>query len=185
MGRIPIASVHGRFQPPHLEHLEYILTAFQEADYLFVGITQFRRAHLEQIEGANPHRNMRESNPLTYYERSELLSIALRDRGIGPDRYRIIPFPIERPSELTDYLPTSVPIFSTRVDDWNDRKAELLRSQGYTVRILFNRDSKNISGSDIRRLIAAGDDEWTRLVPTSTVSYLKSLDLADRIRDAS
>ena len=180
-----VASVHGRFQPFHVEHLDYIVAAFARAHFVHVGITQFERSHLRHIDGASTHRESSLSNPLTYFERVELLTLALHGAGIDPGRYRVGPFPIESPEELADFLPLNIPILTTRVDEWNDRKVELLRALGYEVELLFNRDPKGVSGSEIRALIGAHDDRWTSMVPASTVEYLKSLSLAERLNSAA
>lgn len=179
--RLRVASVHGRFQPVHVEHMDYILAAFAEADFVHVGVTQYERARLVPVPGAGEHRNAGSSNPLSYFERAEILTRALRGSGIDAGRYRIGPFPIERQSELHDYLPVDVPILTTRVDAWNDRKIDLLRSEGYAVEVLYNRDPKGVSGDEIRGLMAKQDERWTELVPASTVSYLRGLDLHSRL----
>lgn len=178
---IPVASVHGRFQPPHLEHLEYILAALDKAQYLYIGVTQFERAHLADIPGGGGHRGDISGNPLTYFERTELLTRALHGEGISPGRYRIVPFPIERPTELGDFLPRDIPVLTTRVDEWNDRKIDLLQGLGYRVEVLYERDPKGVAGSEIRKLISQSDDRWTSMVPPATVDYLKSLDLPARL----
>ena len=67
------ASVHGRFQPFHNEHLEYALAAKQECDFLWVGITQFDVSP----DDANPlarHRQRPENNPFTYFERIMMIA---------------------------------------------------------------------------------------------------------------
>jgi hypothetical protein len=92
-----------------------------------------------------------------------------------------LPFPIETPAELADFLPLEIPILTTRVDTWSDRKIELLRETGYQVEVLLNRDPKGVDGSTIRSLIAAGDGTWTAMVPAATVDYLRSLELRSRM----
>jgi len=34
-------SIHGRFQPFHNEHLDYVLRALDRCDFLWIGITQY------------------------------------------------------------------------------------------------------------------------------------------------
>ena len=179
--KIPTSSVHGRFQPLHNEHLEYILTAFDRSAFVYVGITQFDRAHLLHVAEASSHRQEASSNPLTYFERTELIALALQAAGIAPDRYRILPFPIERPDDLADYLPLDIPILTTRVDGWNDTKVDLLKRLGYTVEVMFSRDPKGVSGSEIRDLMGDEDPTWESMVPEATVEYLRSLHIADRL----
>lgn len=180
---IPVASVVGRFQPLHREHLDYIIAAFARAEFVHIGITQFQRRSLQPIEGAEPHRNKPSSNPLSYFERAEIVTLALDSAGVQRTRYRVGPFPIERHEDMSEYLPLDVPVFITRVDKWSDRKAELLTSAGYEVQVLYDRQPKGVSGTEIRRLILAGDDAWTDMVPEATIAYLRSLNLGQRIRN--
>ncbi len=113
--RFAEASIHGRFQPFHLGHLEYALEAFQRYEYVHVGITQFHQRRLVQVAPASAaHRAIPESNPLTYFERSLLIRAALTAEGIPPERYSIVPFPIEDPAELPEFVGTSVPALRAR-----------------------------------------------------------------------
>lgn len=180
--KLPVASVHGRFQPFHLEHLDYVAAATARADFVHVGITQFETAHLQHVAGAGAHRDDLASNPLTYFERAEVISLALTGQGYDENQFRIGPFPIENPDQLPDFLPISVPILTTRVDEWNDRKVSLLRQLGYSVHTLFERNPKGVAGSEIRQMMVNGDDSWRSMVPSSTVAYLDSLNLGARIQ---
>jgi nicotinamide mononucleotide adenylyltransferase len=180
--KMSVASVHGRFQPFHLEHLEYVTAAIANTEFLHIGVTQFETAHLKHVHGAGDHRDNRASNPLTYFERAELISLALTGAGYTKSQFRVGPFPIEHPNQLADFLPTTIPILTTRVDEWNDRKIALLTDLGYSVRTLFDRDPKGVAGSSIRSMMADGDESWHSMVPKSTIPYLVSLDLGGRIK---
>ena len=177
------ASVHGRFQPLHLEHMEYLLAAFKVTTFVHIGITQFDLSHLHPVAGAGSHRDSRASNPLTYFERAEVLTRALSGAGLHAERYRIGPFPIEHPEQLPAYLPATIPILTTRVDEWNDTKINILTRAGYRVEVLYARDRKGVSGDEVRRLMSQRDDAWTRLVPSPTIAYLRTLDLGSRMQD--
>jgi len=56
------ASVHGRFQVLHNDHLEYILEAKKRCQHLWIGITKYDIDHLNPL---GRHRERPESNPLT------------------------------------------------------------------------------------------------------------------------
>jgi nicotinamide mononucleotide adenylyltransferase len=178
---LSVASVHGRFQPLHLEHMEYITKAFTRTSFLYIGITQYERANLQSVPGASRHRTDVDSNPLSFFERLTLIGLALDEIGVAKDTYAVVPFPIEKPGQLGDFLPVDVPVLTTWVEEWNQTKIELLQRNGYTVEVLFNRDPKTIAGSDIRACIAKDDDSWKSLVPAATVGYLESLDLPSRL----
>ncbi len=183
--KLPIGSVHGRFQPLHFEHLEYLAAALQRVRFLHVGITQFDTASLLHVDGAGEHRADPRSNPFTYFERAELASLALCGLGTSPERFRVGPFPIERPNDLADFLPLTVPVLTTRVDEWNDSKIAILTSIGYHVEVLYEREPKGVSGAQIRELMATGNPEWESLVPESTVAFLRSLNLSERLNSTS
>jgi cytidyltransferase-like protein len=125
MEHFNVASVHGRFQPLHNGHLEYIQAAFKRCDFLYIGITQHVLHRLTQVSSASAvHRAQPESNPLTYFERMTVIDAVLTSVDIPRDRFAIMPFPIEEPSELHEFLPLSVPVLTTTYDDWNRAKIE-------------------------------------------------------------
>src|SRR5438093_9435425 len=89
------ASAHGRFQPLHNEHLEYLVKAKECCDFLWIGIT-LPDIHVH----SNPLGRERErpiSNPLTYFERTKIIRSALLEAGIALDSFECVPFPIEMP----------------------------------------------------------------------------------------
>lgn len=182
--RIQPGSVHGRFQPLHKGHLEYITAALERCDFLYVGITQPIHTRLNQVDSADAeHRARPENNPLTYFERQEILTATLKEAGVPPARYAVIPFPIETPSDLLEFLPTSIRIFTTTYDDWNKEKINVLKSVGYEVENLWTRQAKEFSGHDIRARMKSGDDTWADSVPDAAVALLEAYDVATRVRD--
>lgn len=175
--------VHGRFQPPHLEHLEYIQAALKKVEHLFIGIAQpDAPPHLDACMD-DPHRGQAPDNPLTYVERCEAIEKMLTSVGIHREKYSFTKFPIDRPDELPHYIPTSVVCFTTIRDEWNLRKIEKLQAQGYSVHVLWDkRDEAGISGTEIRKLIRESNDAWEEKVHPSVVGYLNSAYLVDRIK---
>ena len=131
------------------------------------------------------HRGSPTSNPLTYFERVALIQSALSEHGVASHRYTILPFPIEESEDLVDFLPTSVPIFTTTYDDWNKRKIAQLTQIGYDVHNLWTRERKEISGFEIRNLMMHDDPAWKRMVPPATVPRLEGFGVAERLRTLS
>jgi nicotinamide mononucleotide adenylyltransferase len=177
--RFPEASAHGRFQPFHNEHLEYIRAAKECCDFLWIGITKF------EILAATPlgrPRERPENNPLTYFERISIISETLDECGIARGSFAFVPFPIETPMNLSQFLPTSIPILTTICEDWNREKISLLQSLRYTVHVLWEREPKVMSGSQIREWIVSGDKRWKEEVPHATARAVEQLHLADRLR---
>ena len=85
--------IHGRFQPFHNGHLEYLRGAAVRCDEVFVGITNPDPERIKP-EPADPLRHLPESNPYTYVERLLMVKAAARDAGIGAERLHVIPFPV-------------------------------------------------------------------------------------------
>ncbi len=175
----PEASVHGRFQPLHNDHVEYIMEAKKRCDYLWIGITKYE---IDQLNPLGRHRERPEANPLTFFERVQIIKEALMDFKVSTANFGFLPFPIENPSALHSFLPVTIPCFTTICDDWNREKIRLLEDCGYQVIVLWERVPKRISGSRIREDIAAGGEMWHSLVPAATVRAIEKLNLQERIR---
>lgn len=177
---LPVASVHGRFQPLHNQHLEYLLEAKKRCQLLWVGITQFNIRDLHDTPN-KPHRADPLSNPLTYYERIQIIEAALLKNGIEKEEFSFIPFPIEEPNLLKDFLPISIPIFTTICDKWNQFKIQLLVSCGYEVVVLYERKNDILRSEKIRYEILNQDPTWKEKVPDSTVKIVSGYHLRERM----
>jgi nicotinamide mononucleotide adenylyltransferase len=160
--------------------LEYVLAAQRLCDYLWVGITKYDITATD----SNPlgrHRERPESNPLTFFERIGIISEVLVEAGIDRGKFGFVPFPIETPQRLPDFMPVSIPCYTTICEAWNREKIEVLKSLGYDVRVLYQRDKKAVSGAAIRHDIAAGGNLWKASVPQATARAVEQLDLRTRL----
>lgn len=176
-------AVNGRFQPPHLDHLKYMTTAKEQCEFLWIGITRYDiRENISCI--ADPHRSEIMANPLTYYERISIISEMLREAGIDRKSFGFIPFPIDTPDKLPDFLPTSIPCFTTICDGWNHFKIQELIRVGYNVIVLWEEPNSKIRGQLIRESIHKGDNEWMSMVPSATQRAIERLDLRKRFIEA-
>ena len=178
--KYPIAAVNGRFQPFHKGHLEYILTAKSHCDFLCVGITQYDISHLIRSP-LDAHREEPKNNPLTYFERVEMVTEILLGNGFKFSDFCITPFPIDEVGDTQNYLPRDIPIFTTICDKWNFDKIRALEGQGYKVKVLFERAEKKYSGMTIRRLILSGDEKWKEMVPPEAVRVIEATNMKDRL----
>ena len=173
MGRLARASVHGRFQPFHNGHLDYFRQAFDQSAFVHIGITQI--FHPEQLPETAAVRDTPSGNPLTYFQRTQLIEATLEFEGISQARYSFAPFPIELPTRLTEFLPATVPCFTTKLNAWNDKKIELLESLGYSVKVLkatLPDDKRVATGGNIRELIRSKNPLWKQLVPDPVVKLI-------------
>ncbi len=180
--KYPIGVVHGRFQPLHNDHLKFILVAFERAELMYVGITN-PDTSLTAADGADSNRSQRAANPCTYFERLEMVRLALMEAGIPQERFRVVPFPINFPELLTSYCPAHAVFFHTIYDAWGDRKLELMQGAGLQVELLWKKPEaeKGINASQIRSAIVA-QQPWQHLVPRTVAQYLIENKIDDRIR---
>jgi nicotinamide mononucleotide adenylyltransferase len=113
--------VHGRFQLFHNGHLEYLLAATKRCSFLWIGITQYDVSPSKLNPLGRP-RERPENNPLTYFERVVMITGVLADSGLSRDSFGFVPFPIERPEALPNFMPITVPCLTTICEDWNREK---------------------------------------------------------------
>lgn len=173
-------AVHGRFQPPHNGHLEYILAAKRWCEFLWIGITSYdiRRLHFMDVA---PHRIDQTANPLTYFERVQIITEMLLDAGIPRSEFACTPFPIEEPEALPAFLSNTIPCLTTVYDEWGRQKMLRLEHQGYKNIVLYERTIKAIEGRVIRENIRLRGSDWEKMVPPSTVRAVHRLKLAERL----
>src|SRR5439155_13073012 len=96
--------IHGRFQPFHNGHLEFLKGAGARVDHVWVGITNPDPERIKP-EASDPLRHLPESNPWTYWERLLMVREAAADVGIHVE---VIPFPVNEPELWPAYVPPDV-----------------------------------------------------------------------------
>jgi nicotinamide-nucleotide adenylyltransferase len=166
--------IHGRFQPFHNGHLEYLRGAAEGCDEIFVGITNPDPERIRP-EASDPLRHLPESNPYTYVERLLMVKAAARDAGIDLARLHVIPFPVNEPELWHAYVPDDVVQFIRLFSDWGGTKLERLRDAGYEVVVLDEGAAKEVSGAEVRAALREGGD-WESLVPPAVAQVLKRLE---------
>jgi len=178
-----IGVIHGRFQVLHNDHIKYLIAGKQLCDHLIVGITNPDPTLTKNSE-ASPHRSSPLANPLTYYERYIMLKTALLEQGLKFSEFSIVPFPINYPNLLKNYVPCDKIFFLTIYDDWGRQKKEVLESLGLKVHVLWevSLEKKGLSSSDIRESMIKGE-QWEHLVPTSVAKLLKKWNIIQRLRN--
>ncbi|MFJ9804271.1 nicotinate-nucleotide adenylyltransferase [Streptomyces wuyuanensis] len=169
---VDLGVAHGRFQVFHKDHLRYVLAAKQRCRHLLVGITSPDPARAP-LERTAPHRSNRDANPLTYYERMSMISACLEAEGLPAQSFSIVPFPIEFPEELSNYVPADAVHFLTVYDTWGDEKVARLDRLGYRVEVLWRSTNKAMSGTQIRTAMASGQ-AWQHLVPAASKRFLST-----------
>lgn len=174
--------IHGRFQVLHNDHLRYLLAGKKLCNHLVVGITNPDPAAIEE-ETADKNRSTPCANPLTYYERHQLIRAALVESGVAIKAFTIVPLPISMPDRYRHYVPLDAVFFLSIYDDWGRRKKQYFESLGLNVHVLWeveHRD-KGLSGSAIREKMAQGQF-WEDTVPISVAELLKAWGIPARLR---
>ena len=166
--------VHGRFQPFHNGHLEYLTGAAARCDEVFVGITNPDPERIKP-EASDPLRHLPESNPYSYVERLLMVKAAALDAGLELERTHVIPFPVNEPELWQAYVPEGVTQFIRLFSDWGGAKLDRLREAGYEVVVLDEGAEKEISGAEVRAAMREGND-WEALVPPGVAAVLRGLE---------
>lgn len=181
MSKYKIACVHGRFQPPHRDHLEYISAALERSEHVIIGITQPDPANLEECS-VNPHRSRPNDNPLSYADRCMCIQAMLVANGYSISQFSFTPFPIDKVETLMNYVNKDIPCLTTIRDEWNIKKIELLKANGYSVDVLWDRRGVlGIAGTVIRRKIRENDPSWKDLVDPAVAHVIISDGLLRKI----
>ena len=130
--------VNGRFQVLHLKHMEYILAAKMRCRKLYIGLTNPDSLHTrESVNDEN--RSARSANPLTYFERYQMIRGAMKEFHVPESEYDILPFPINCPEYLLQYVPKDAVYYMGLCDEWDEEKYKILRSLGLKVEILWRK----------------------------------------------
>lgn len=173
--------IHGRFQVLHNGHMEYLLEGKKRCEHLIIGICNPDMTW-SKYSAANPHRSAAKSNPLTYFERFQMLQGAFLEQGIKLEEFDIVPFPINFPEMLHNYVPMDVKFYMTIYDSWSLEKKEKLEALGCDIDVMWQRrnEEKITSGTEVRRLIAE-KLPWKQLVPEFVYNYIRSNHIDERI----
>jgi nicotinamide mononucleotide adenylyltransferase len=176
------ATVHGRFQPPHLDHFEYIEAGLKFSNHLIIGITQATIDLLNECP-EDPHRSEAPANPFTFNERCELITAMLLAEGYLKEQFSFIPFPIELPEILERSISKDIPCLTTIRDQWNIVKIERLRSLGYVVEVLWDRQGQTgIQGTIIREKVQNEDESWKNQLHPAVVEILLRTNLISKMK---
>lgn len=167
--------VHGRFQPFHNDHLDYVKKALARCEHLIIGITNPDPETIQEEETSS-HRHKNESNPFTFFQRITMIRATLVDEGVPLERFSFVPFPIHHPDKWRFYLPNpdKVTLFIRVFSDWEQTKVDRFRENCWTVEILDPGDQKGIEATDVRDRFGANGN-WEELVPRAVAEVIKGL----------
>jgi nicotinamide mononucleotide adenylyltransferase len=172
--KIAFGIAHGRFQPPHIEHVEYLLSSKRHCNNLIIGVTNptpqtIKESHL------SPHRHSEDANPFTFLERQIMLRDCLLDRGLSAKEFSIVPFDLFSSEQWSSFIPDAAHAeFLVRVfSDWELSKMSLFADHGYKVQHIDAGISKSMTATDVRERYRSGGN-WEALVPLATAEFIRN-----------
>jgi len=173
--KFELGMVHGRFQPFHKGHLEYVTAALNYCQKLVIAFTNPDKTLTKQ-ELLAPHRHLKEANPFTLLERVTFIQETLIDDNIPLERIIFISFPINLPDLWEYYITKEVVQFIRIASPWEEEKAERFRRWGSVVKVLDSSNFKysNLSATQVRKKIFEKSD-WTDLVPHCVAMNIQEL----------
>jgi len=174
--------IHGRFQVLHHDHLKYLMAGKQLCRHLVIGITNPDPSMVRE-ETVDPKRSNPLANPLTYYERYIIIQSAVKENGMNPDEFSIVPLPINQPERYKYYVPIDAVFFLSIYDDWGRQKKSYFESLGLKTHVLREvpLEEKGISSSVIRDLMI-NDQPWEHLLPQSVAFLMKQWKIPARLK---
>lgn len=177
-----IGVIHGRFQCFHIGHLEYIIKGINACDHIYIGITNYDIDTDKPFNEADTERTKKGANPFSYYHRYMMIKNSLIAYGIPIDKFDIVPFPIEYPEKIYQYVPMNSIFFITIFDKWDEKKYSIFKSLGLQIEILPSNSTQEnrVSATKVRENIRTGR-KWSHLVPQSVYNYIIENNLIELI----
>ena len=171
---VSIGMIHGRFQPFHIGHFDYLRSALKQCSRLIVGITNPEPRATREAK-SDDHRHRPEHNPFSFYLRARMIEETLQ-RCPECDNWAahltIVPFPIHTPEVWQFYVPgRNVVQFLRLLDPWDHEKRDAFIKFGYHVQTIPG--DRMMSGIAIRKDLASGGSSWRDCVPAGTLWVLE------------
>ncbi len=158
----------GRFQPPHLGHLDLVKQILDECDEVIIALTGSQFNYIQK-------------DPFTSGERIEMIHQSLKENNIDLGNCYIVAIENQfNVATWASYLKSSLPHFD-KVYSGNDYVVMLLVDFGYSVVSPNFFDRELYNATKIRQMIA-NDGEWEKLVPSSVSQIIKKINGVKRLK---
>lgn len=159
----------GRFQPFHMGHLTAVKDILGKLDELVIVVGSSQYSH-------------RLGNPFTAGERIVMIRRALKEEGISPSRFWIVPVPDVRVhmtwvSQVVGYTPKFTVVYTN-----DPLTRRLFIEAGYQVKPVPFHKRELYSATEIRKRMLNGKN-WEELLPSSVVQFVKEIGGVERLRD--
>lgn len=176
--------IHGRFQILTMKQLEYILAAKMRCSTLYLGITHPDIVNFAATSTLDTSGITKKDNPMTFFERYEMLLNVFKEFKIKREHFEIIPFPISQPELLRGYVPVDATYYMSITTSWDKERLRILELLGLKTEVIWERQESEIgvTGKEIRQMIAEGNNNWQLHVPKSVSEYIIHHQIDLRIR---
>ncbi|MEW6592684.1 MAG: nicotinamide-nucleotide adenylyltransferase [Candidatus Hadarchaeota archaeon] len=165
------ALIIGRFQPPHLGHIEVIKHILKEADELVIGIGSAQESHTLE-------------NPFTAGERILMITRALAENGTDLAKIHLIPIEdVHNNAIWVSHVISLSPPFHV-VYSGNPLVRRLFKEAGFETRTQPMYRRKDYWGTEIRNRMIKGKS-WEKLVPKAVIGVMKEIKAVERLKDLS
>jgi nicotinamide-nucleotide adenylyltransferase len=161
----------GRFQPFHLGHLEAVKHVLDRVDDLVVIVGSAQESHTLE-------------NPFTAGERITMIRLALKNAGVSPERYTVIPLPdAEHHKVWVSHLLSQTPSFDVVYTN-EPLTFRLLKEAGLRVEHVPMFSRNLYTASEVRKRLLERN-HWEELLPKPVADYVKKIGGDERLRDIS
>ena len=169
-----IGVIHGRFQILTMKQMEYILAAKMRCNKLYLGITHPDIVNFAATSTLDTSGITKKDNPLTFFERYEMLLNVFEEFKIKRETFEIIPFPISHPEILLGYIPVNATYYMSIITPWDKERLRILELLGLKTEVIWEKDISEIgvTASEIRQMIQFNDNNWQLHVPKSVRDYI-------------
>lgn len=159
----------GRFQPFHLGHLGAIKNALEHVEELIIMVGSAEYSHSDK-------------NPFTAGERVEMIRAALKEAGMDPAKYLVIPIrDVHIHATWVPFIVSQTPKFDIVFTN-EALTSRLFKEREYRVERIPFLQRHDYSATEIRKRILNGKN-WESLVPKSVAETLVKIHGIERIRE--
>ena len=179
-----IGVIHGRFQVLSMKQMEYILAAKMRCSTLYLGITHPDIVNFAATSSLDTSGITKKDNPMTFFERYEMLLKVFEEFKIKRTDFEIVPFPISQPELLRNYIPTNATYYMSIITAWDKERLRILELLGLRTEVIWEKTESElgVTGMEIRQMIADGNPNWQLHVPKSVSEYILNRQIDLRIR---
>ncbi len=152
-------------------HLAAVKHVLSQVDEIIIVIGSAQQSHTTE-------------NPFTAGERTTMIRLAMREAGVDPGRYIVMPLPdAEFHKVWVAHLLSQTPEFHVAFTN-EPLTGRLLREAGLKVEKIPFHHRETYTATEVRNRMLK-DGTWKELLPETVASYLDKIGAVERMRDLS